>query len=155
MVRSAADLAGAWVEFFALTGREGNGGYGHGPAAAATTTGSGAEPAMPAASAPSAASAVAGPAEPLRVRLQLLASRPVETALELRPVPVDHRLVAHALRGAGPARIDDVQVETRDGTAVVRIVVTAAHAPGSYTGLLFDDVTNLPVGEINVVLAAE
>jgi hypothetical protein len=152
MVRSAADLAGAWVEFFALTTRDGNGaGNGHD---AAATAASAAAPA-PVADAPPAAAPVASVVEPLRVRLRVSTARAVETALDVRPVPADHRLVVHALRGADGARIDDVRVETGDGTAVIAIRVSSEHPAGPYTGLVVDDTTNVPVGVITLVIAPE
>ena len=92
------------------------------------------------------------PADVLRVRLQVTAARPVETALELRPVPADHVLVAHALRGPGAARIDDVRIATEDGAVVIAIRVAGTETPGHYTGLLFDDAINVPVGEVTVVV---
>jgi hypothetical protein len=175
LVRSAADLAGAWIELLALGQRDANG-TSNGNAGAAPTpaasesTGNGAPaarsaapqpPPMPSSvfSVPSVVAAVApsppAPAavsEVLRVRLQVTAARPVETALELRPVPADHALVAHALRGPGAARIDDVRVATRDGSAVIAIRVAGTEPPGHYTGLVFDDVINVPVGEVTVVV---
>lgn len=179
LVRSAADLAGAWVELFALGARDANGAAnGHGgtaehagaasssAASGTTENGVSAAAASPVASAPAspwlAPAAAAGVAAPpsapasasdvLRVRLQVTAARSVETALELRPVPVDHVLVAHALRGPGAARIDDVRVATQEGTAVIAIRIVGTEPPGHYTGLLFDDAINVPVGEVTVVV---
>lgn len=154
LVRSATDLAGAWAEFFALTTRDGN--------SAAPRNGSPVDAAprdtaqTAAAEAPSAvpAESVAA-APPLRIRLAVAAARSVETALDLRPVPSDHALVVHALRGPGAAKIADVRVEAADGSAVIRVGVPADQAAGVYTGLVFDDSTNLPAGEISVVVSGD
>ena len=144
LVRSATDLAGAWAEFFALT----NG--------AATRNGTASDPAAaPAPAAPPAAAPAANDdaaAAPLRIRLAVVATRPVETALDLRPVPPGHPLVVHALRGPGAARIVGVRVEAAEGGAVIRVDVPADQMAGVYTGLVFDDATNLPAGEISVVV---
>jgi hypothetical protein len=156
LVRSAADLAGAWAELFALGGREANGNGGgdhavgdHGQVVPSPSANGGARAA--AVAAPPAPPAAPTP-DVLRVRLRVTAARPVETALEIRPVPADHVFVAHALRGPGAARIDDVRVATEDGTTLIGIQVSATHPPGHYTGLVFDDATNMPVGEVTVVV---
>ncbi len=182
LVRSAADLAGAWVELFALSARDGNGASnGHagvgspvgGPptSGAPESTGNGSTSARSTGSETPSGPSSAGfatsvpvgapPPAPsqvpdvLRVRLQVSATRPVETALELRPVPADHVLVVHALRGPGAARIDDVRVATSEGAAVIAIRVAATAPPGHYAGLVFDDATNVPVGEVTVVVRSD
>jgi len=153
LVRSATDLAGAWAEFFALAN-----GNGHaGPHA------NGAPPPNGDASVSAASPSEPGPvstessAPPWRVRLRVRASRPVETALDLAPVPSDHPVVVHALRAAdgGAGRLDDVSVEAAAGVATIVVAIPAAQAAGTYTANVFDDVTNLPAGTITVVLGAE
>jgi hypothetical protein len=172
LVRSATDLAGAWAEFFALASRDGwpqaNGTNGHG-----ATTGNGHAPAAgfdvaamlaslpvpppprpptaPAAS-PAPPPPTPAPTAPLRVRLSVRAARPVETSLDVRPMPADHRLVMQALRTSDGARIDDVKVERGDGVAVIAVRIDAAQPAGEYVALVIDDATNVPVGELTIVL---
>lgn len=145
LVRSATDLAGAWAEFFALTTRDGNG--------AQARNGSSGDAAAEEPTAAPAESVAAAP--PLRIRLAVAAARPVETALDLRPVPSDHTVVVHALRGPGAAKITDVRVEAAGGSAVIRVGVPTDQVAGVYTGLVFDDSTNLPAGEISVVVPGD
>lgn len=151
LVRSATDLAGAWAEFFALANGNGNG---NGHAAPNGTS-------APNGDASGAAEGPPGPAPsnapPWRVRLRVRAARPVETALDLAPVPSDHPVVVHALRAAdgGGARLDEVSVEADAGVATIVVSIPAPQAAGTYTANVFDDATNLPVGTITVVLAAE
>ena len=154
LVRSATDLAGAWAEFFALTnGAAARNGT---PAESPTTAVPAATNPTAASDAPSAAASNGdGAAPPLRIRLAVAAARPVETAIDLRPVPPDHPLVVHALRGPGAARITTVRVDVAGGSAVIRVDVPPDQAPGAYTGLVFDDATNLPAGEISVVVPGD
>jgi hypothetical protein len=138
LTRSAADLAGAWAEFFALAGRDG--------AASA-------EPAAPLADAipPTAPAST----ERLRVRLRAAAKRPVESMLELPALPADATLVVHALRAMPPAtgRIDGVRVERSDaGTVVIHVGIPADQPPGRYRAAVIDETTNVAVGELNVVV---
>lgn len=154
LVRSATDLAGAWAEFFALTTRDANGAAPRNGSPVDAAAGDTATSAPADASPIPAADSVAA-APPLRIRLAVAASRPVETALDLRPVPSDHTLVVHALRGPGAAKISDVRVEAADGSALIRVGVPADQPAGVYTGLVFDDSTNLPAGEISVVVPGD
>lgn len=155
LVRSATDLAGAWAEFFALANRDGtSNGNGqtppHSNGASAPNGHAASTAGVP--PAPTAASVAA----PWRVRLRVRAPRPVETALDLSPVPSDHPLVVHPLRaedGTGP-RLDEVGVEAADGVATIVVAIPDAHPAGTYAASVFDDATNLPVGTITVVLAA-
>ncbi len=151
LVRSATDLAGAWAEFFALANRDASRADGQAPVApAAGPTADGAPPVAPSAAPPAPSAAPA----PLRVRIAVTASRPVETMLDLRPVTADRALVVHALRGAGGARLDEVGVETADGVATIAIRVPAGQPEGQYAGLVCDDASNVPVGTVTVVLPA-
>ncbi len=188
LVRSAADLVGAWIEFAALTGggavasaADASSTNAYGPLGGGTTSGDvrrdGAPPpdvagaAATHAATGSAATHVAnGPAataanatgasaatEPLRVRLCVVASRPIEAALDFRPVPADHHLVVYPLRNDadGTITIDAVKVESRpDGTTVIRVDVSAAQAAGRYSGLVVDDQTNVPIGDVSLVVPA-
>jgi len=92
------------------------------------------------------------------MRIEVVATRPVEVALDLRPERVSGRLRAHALRSVDPRkpRLADVAVRT-DGAAatpVLRIGVPDDHPAGAYEGLLLDEATNRPVGSVRVVLGA-
>lgn len=137
LTRSAADLAGAWAEFFALAGRD--------------TTAS--EPAVPP---PNAIPPIApASTERLRVALQVAAKRPVESMLELPVLPADATLLVHALRATPSAtdRIDGVRVERSDtGTVVIHVGVPADQPPGRYRAAVIDETTNVAVGELNVVV---
>ena len=141
LTRSAADLAGAWTEFFALMGRDG--------AAFAEP------PAPPADATPPTAPAST---ERLRVRLRAAAKRPVESMLELPALPADATLVVHALRATPPAtgRIDGVRVERSDAnTVVIHVGIPADQPPGRYRAAVIDETTNIAVGELNVVVLDE
>jgi hypothetical protein len=155
LVRSATDLAGAWAEFFALANGNGNGHAApHGNGAAAPN---GDESAAAAFSSAPGAVPAASSAPPWRVRLRVRAARPVETALDLAPIPSDHPVVVHALRavGGGTGRLDDVTVEAADGVATIVVSIPATQPAGTYAANVFDDATNLPVGTITVTLGAE
>ena len=152
LVRSATDLAGAWAEFFALANGNGNGHAAHPNGTTAPAGAASAAAEVPPASAAPAPSS----APPWRVRLRVRAARPVETALDLAPIPSDHSIVVHALRGVdGDARLDDVAVEAAAGVATIVVSIPAMQAAGTYVANVFDDVTNLPAGTITVLLAAE
>ena len=69
-------------------------------------------------------------------------------------MPADHPLAVHALRGPGEARIDDVRVELGDGVAVIAVRIDATQPAGEYAALVVDDATNVPVGELTIVLPA-
>lgn len=155
LVRSASDFAGAWVEFFALAGRDTV------PAplglrAAARESVRPAANGVPESPAPADAGAADATALALlRVRLSVTAGRPVETALDVDSVPATHGIVAHQPRLAtdGSIRIRDVRVEPEnDGTMRIRVVVPIDQSPGRYTGLVVDDTTNLPAGELTIVV---
>lgn len=154
LVRSATDLAGAWAEFFALANGNGNGQAAPYANGAPAPNG---EESVSAASPPGPGSAAApSSAPPWRVRLRVRAARPVETALDLAPIPSDHPVVVHALRAAdeGGGRLDEVTVETTAGVATIVVEIPATQAAGTYTANVFDDATNLPVGTLSVVLGA-
>lgn len=164
LVRSASDLVGAWVEFAALAGA------GTASATGATAqnethaaTDAGAPPSgiahptagtRPTTSTENGDGAQAG--ERLRVRLSVIATGAVEASLDLRPIPADHHVVVYRVRmDADPTvHIDDVRVDrASDGTAVIRVIVPATQVAGRYSGVVVDDDTNVPVGEISLVVS--
>ena len=156
LVRTASDFAGAWVEFFALAGRD--------PAfkseLAKATAASGIAP-TPAAAGPAgdvsrASTSDDGTAAALRVRLRVTAACPVETALEVQSVPVGHALEVHQLRAAdGSARIARVAVETgADGTACIAVSVPADQPRGEYSAAVLDSTINVAVGRLTIVVSA-
>jgi hypothetical protein len=150
LVRSASDLAGAWVEFAALAAAGAGTVAGGGAAAAAPTSAPAGRATMPNPDAADAATV-----EPLRVRLCVAAERPIEASLDFRPVPATHQLVVYPLRmdADTTVQIDQVRVEIRDDrTVVIRVEVPATQAAGRYAGLVVDDTTNVPVGEVSLVV---
>jgi hypothetical protein len=145
LVRTASDFAGAWVEFFALAGRDARPNTAAAPAAA--PTGANAAPVV------RADSGGDDPPPPaLRVCLRVDTLRPVEAMLEMSSVPATHGLVAHRLRlASGEARIDEVRVEPgSDGSVVIRVTVPEHQAAGRYVGIVVDDTTNVTVGEVTI-----
>lgn len=149
LVRSASDFAGAWVEFFALAGRDATASPATGRAPARDNPGAVDATAM--AEAPVEGTA----AGPMRVRLSVAAARPVETALDLDPMPANHRLVVQQLRleADGTIRISDVRVEPGDdGIARIRVGVPNDQTPGRYSATVVDDTTNLPAGELTIIV---
>jgi hypothetical protein len=147
IARYASDFFGAWVELLDLAAA--------GSAARQATSSSpdgapapGAPPTPPAPTRPAAANAV---------RVEVVAARPVEIVLDLRPERFGGRLRAHALRSSDPRkpRLSDVAVRDDDGAPpVLRIGVPDDHPAGTYEGLLLDEAANRPVGSVRVVLGA-
>ena len=148
LVRTASDFAGAWVEFFALAGRD------------VKAAGMSSPPAPPAPPPAAEAASEARPESardearaPLRVRLRVDTVRPVEAMLEMFTVVSEPiALVAHHLRVAkGLDRIDGVRVERgSDGGLVIQVTVPIEQPAGRYIGLVLDDTTNVAVGEITI-----
>jgi len=146
IARYASDFFGAWVELLDLA-----------------AAGSAARQAAPAASAPQSGTSPSPEPPPARraaagLRVQVVAARPVEVALDLRPERVSGPLRAHELRSADARkpRLADVTIHA-DGagaTPVLRIGVPDGHPAGAYEGLLLDEATNRPVGSVRVVLGA-
>jgi hypothetical protein len=141
IARYASDFFGAWVELLELA-----------------TAGSAARQAAPATS-----EATPPPDKPPtrrpttdRVRVEVVAARPVEVAVDLRAERVTGTVRAHALRSTDPRkpRLTDVGFRSDDGTSapVLRIGVPDDHPAGTYEGLLLDEATNRPVGTVRVVL---
>ncbi len=148
MGRYASELVGTWLELVQRTG--------------ATTAAAPAAPRQGEAAAPrhgeSAAPRTAPtPARAARLAVALHSSRPAEVMVELAPEAGGARLVVHALRAceASKPRLD-VEVETRaalDGAPVLSVRIPDEHPPGTYEGLIVDEVTNRPVGAVRVILA--
>lgn len=150
LVRSASDLVGAWVEFAALAGV----GTGTPTQSGAPPPAAAGVPEQAAAASPSS-TADRGAGDPLRIRLAIVAARPIEAALDVRPLPADHRIVVTPLRmdGTDDVRLERVRVEPRDDrTVVIRVDVPATQPAGRYAGLIVDDTTNVPVGELSLVV---
>jgi hypothetical protein len=153
IARYASDFFGAWVELLELAAvgsatRQGAPVGANGAAAAAP-------PASPAPAArPPAGRAPAGPS----MRVEVIAARPVEVAIDVRPERVSGPLRAHALRSADPRkpRLTDVSIRIDPGESVpvLRIGVPDDHPAGAYEGLVLDETTNRPVGSVRLVLAA-
>jgi hypothetical protein len=146
IARYASDFFGAWVELLDLAAA-GSAARQAAPAASAPQSGTSPPPEQPPARRPAAG-----------MRVQVVAARPVEVALDLRPERVSGPLRAHELRSADARkpRLADVTIHT-DGagaTPVLRIGVPDGHPAGAYEGLLLDEATNRPVGSVRVVLGA-
>lgn len=155
LVRSASDFAGAWVEFFALAGRDATSAptSSRSPAPATSRPCNDAEDAAP--NQATGPVAEEGSAAPLRVRLSVVSARPVETALDVEPIPANHGLVVQRLRlvGDDSIRITDVRVEPdADNIARIRVGIPNDQAPGRYAAVVIDDTTNLPAGELTIVV---
>ena len=96
-------------------------------------------------------------ATPLRARLVVASPGPVETALDVQPIPAEHALTVGRLCLVDDAatRIRDVRVAVgEDGVVRIHVLVPAEQAPGRYAALVLDDTTNVPVGELTVVVPA-
>ncbi|MCC6850232.1 MAG: hypothetical protein IT294_17210 [Deltaproteobacteria bacterium] len=161
LVRTASDFAGAWVEFFALAGLDAAEtpppGRSTVPAASQAPPPPAARAGEDAAPAPSAVRADAAEAPPLRVRLVVDSPRPVETALDVEPIPAGHALTIGRLGLASDAatRLTDVRVAPGDdGVVRIHVTVPVDQAPGRYTGMVVDDRANVPVGELTIVVPA-
>lgn len=111
-----------------------------------------AAPGTPPVGAPGAA-AEPGPA-PARSRVAVAVScaRPVEVILDLRPEACGERLRAHDLRSADAdrPRIEGVVVERGADGVTLRIRVPDTHPDGTYSGLLLDEASSVPVGSVSV-----
>jgi hypothetical protein len=148
IARYASDFFGAWVELLELAAVG---------SAARQSTGNG--PVDP--EAPPAAAATPPPARRAGnggLRVAVTASRPVEVALDLRGERVTGALRAHELRAADPKkpRLSDVKIvnEGAGATPVLRVRVPDQHPEGTYEGLLIDEGTNRPVGNVRLVVSA-
>ena len=137
----ASELFGTWFELVQRTGMPGA------PLRAAAAAGA------PTTTAPSAAASTAAP---IRARLEVRSSRPVEVAIELASEAGSAEFVVHALRAceSWKPRLDDVHVRPGDAgdAPIVAVRVPDGHPPGTYEGLIVDAATNRPVGVVRVVL---
>src|SRR5262245_7557453 len=143
LARYASDFFGAWVELLELAAAGSAARQAPAPPAAATETASAPPPAR-------------RPAAGGGGRVEVVAARPVEVALDLRPERVSGALRAHELRSADPRkpRLGEVTIRAdgEAGAPVLRISVPDEHPAGAYEGLLLDEATNRPVGSVRVVL---
>jgi len=141
IARYASDFFGAWVELLELaaTGSAARQAGGNGSAAPEAPTGP-----------PEARTSAAR-----GLRLEVVSSRPVEVALDLRAERVTGAVHAHELRSADgkKPRLTDVAITVHPGKVpVLRLRVPDEHPEGVYEGLLIDGGTNRPVGSIRAVV---
>jgi len=142
IARYASDFFGAWVELLELaaTGSAVRRAEGNGFGAAKA----------PAAAPPARRASTHG------VRFEVVASRPVEVALDLRAERLTGDVRAHELRSADPKkpRLTDVGITADPGKPpVLRLRVPDEQPEGAYEGLLIDGGTNRPVGSIRAVVS--
>jgi len=143
IARYASDFFGAWVELLELAavGSAARQSAGNGPAA----------PEPPPAPPPTRKPSNGG------LRVAVVASRPVEVALDLRGERVTGTLRVHELRAADPKkpRLSDVKIvsDGPDATPILRVRVPDEHPEGTYEGLLIDEGTNRPVGNVRLVVS--
>jgi len=146
IARYASDFFGAWVELLELAAA------GSAARQAAPPAGNAPPGDQSPSEAPPAKRSATG------VRVEVVAARPVEVALDLRPERMGGALRAHELRSADARkpRLADVTIRADGAGAapVLRIGVPDDHPAGAYEGLLLDDATNRPVGSVRVVLGA-
>jgi hypothetical protein len=154
MTQYASDFAAVWLEFVQLAATK-NGTAG--PAAA----GDAPIPPPEATATNPAAHAADGfprtdppPSEPIRVRIEVLATQPTEVSLDIRPSAAKLPLLVHALRAVDPdkPRLTEVTFDagSDDEPPRLRIRVPAGQPAGVYSGLLIDEQTSRPAGTVSV-----
>ncbi len=141
MAQYTSDLLGVWFQMMSTAMVA--------PGAAAWTS----PPA--AAESPHAAQAAAAapPAEPVRVRVEVASTQPVEVGLDLRPGAGLKPLIAHTLRAVDPDKpvlTATVVANGEPGVLRLRVRVADDHPQGVYSGLLLDEATGLPVGALSL-----
>lgn len=91
--------------------------------------------------------------EPARVGITVISGRPVEVTVEVRPPRPGAALRVHELRDVDPdkPRIDDVTlVRSPDDALALTIRVADDQPSGTYSGVVLDEQTSLPVGTVAV-----
>jgi hypothetical protein len=99
------------------------------------------------------AAAAPAPTEPVRVRVEVASTQPVEVGLDLRPGAGLTPLIAHALRAVEPDKPNltvTVVANGEPGVLRLRVRVADDHPAGVYSGLLLDEVSGLPVGALSL-----
>ena len=93
-----------------------------------------------------------------RVRIEVVAARPTEVSLDLRPQAATRSLIVHALRAVDPEmpRLTDVTLRagSAEEPAVLRLCVPGDQPPGVYNALIIDEETSRPVGTLSVRIIA-
>jgi len=155
MMQYASDFAAVWLDFVQLAA------VNQSPPpspAAASRTGTSGPGATPAAAAPASA-AMAQSYEDANVRMEIVATQPIEVSFDLRPGAGTRPLIVHALRAvdADKPRLTDVgfQPASEGQSARFRIRVPDGQPPGLYRGIIVDEQTSHPVGSIGVLVVAD
>jgi hypothetical protein len=166
MFQYASDLASTWLEYVQATLGQGPLATPRSPIPAAspqTTTDVGGfdidreEPrsSKPAAAAKSETDHTTVPSVPA-VSIEITSNRRTEITVDLKPGSAEATLSVHDLRAKDPAlpRISGVKIETNptENRVTVRIEVPDDRSPATYTGLVVDEVSNLPKGTLSVRL---
>jgi hypothetical protein len=154
MLQYASDFAAVWLDFVQLAAV-------NQPApspASASGTGMPGSGATSTATAPESA-AMAQSLEGASVRMEIVATQPIEVSFDLRPGAGTKALIVHALRAldAAKPRLTDVGFQpASDGqSARFRIRVPDGQPPGVYRGIIVDEQTSHPVGSVGVRVVAE
>ena len=140
MAQYASDMAGMWFQMVDVMLAS--------PAA-------GASPTAGPTSAPRQAPQPAAPpaVEPVRVRVEIVSLQPVEVGIDLRPGAGNRPLIVHALRAVDaekPPLTAAIVPGGEDGVVQLRVHVPDAQPPGTYSGLLIDAASSLPVGTLTL-----
>ncbi len=92
--------------------------------------------------------------EAARIRIDVDAARHIEVSMDIRPDATHRPLILHALRALDPAlpRLTDLAFTpcVGDQPATLRLRVPAAQPAGTYSGVIVDAETNVPVGTLSV-----
>ncbi len=154
MVEYASDLAAAWLEFVQMTMPA--------PPASQTSPRPATEPggfdigrAAPTPADPAAVRTEAYvPELPWGTSIEMASKRRVEVTLDLKPEAGGALLRAHDLRARDPEipRIRGISVTASapDRRVLLRIDVPDDQPPGTYTGVIVEDASNLPRGTLAV-----
>lgn len=133
-LRSASDFASLWLEFASLAQSP----RAPDPSAAPATPPS---PAAPA------------PARELALALEIHSSRRTEARLDLRPGAMAQALAVHDLRSADPEKPRlraRCERDEASGAPVVVVDIPDDQPGGSYSGVLVDETTSVPIGSVTV-----